>query len=144
MHRNTYIHSPNLLEPTMVYRGSAPGQSTLLFAGQITGTEGYIGSTTSGYVAGLNAARLLKGQEPMVFPATTMIGALCRYVTTSQKEFQPMKANYGLLPPLETRLRKKRERHQRLSERALHDLEAFFAAQGEHPTSVTNRKEHSA
>ena len=128
----------------MVYRGSAPGQSMLLFAGQITGTEGYIGSTTSGYVAGLNAARLLKGQEPLVFPATTMIGALCRYVTTPQKEFQPMKANYGLLPPLETRLRGKSERHQQMSERALRDLEAFVAAQGEHPTPVTHSKEQSA
>jgi methylenetetrahydrofolate--tRNA-(uracil-5-)-methyltransferase len=128
MHRNTYIHSPRLLEPTMAYRGESPGESRLFFAGQITGTEGYIGSTTSGYVAGLNAARMLKGQEPLVFPPTTMVGALCRYVTTPQKEFQPMKANYGLLPPLETRVRKKRERHQKTSARALRDLEAFMAA----------------
>ena len=75
MHRNTYIHAPSLLDPTMTFRG-AHGEGTLFFAGQITGTEGYIGSTSSGYVAGLNAARMLLGQEPLVFPPTTMIGAL--------------------------------------------------------------------
>jgi methylenetetrahydrofolate--tRNA-(uracil-5-)-methyltransferase len=82
----------------------------------------------------LNAARALKGQDPLVFPVTTMSGALCRYVTTPQKEFQPMKANYGLLPPLATRIRKKRDRHNKMSERALHDLEAFLSAQGERQT----------
>jgi methylenetetrahydrofolate--tRNA-(uracil-5-)-methyltransferase len=147
MHRNTYIHSPNLLEPTMAYRGASPGDAppkpaaTLFFAGQITGTEGYVGSTTSGYVAGLNAARMLKGQQPLVFPVTTMVGALCRYVTTPQKEFQPMKANYGLLPPLATRVRKKRERHQQMSERALRDLEAFVAEQGERQVAVDRVEE---
>jgi methylenetetrahydrofolate--tRNA-(uracil-5-)-methyltransferase len=129
MHRNTYIHSPLLLEPTMVFRSDVPHESSLLFAGQITGTEGYIGSTTSGLVAGLNAARLVKGQAPLVFPATTMTGALCRYVTTPQGEFQPMKANYGLLPPLARRVRKKRERHYKMSVRALHDLERFMSEQ---------------
>jgi methylenetetrahydrofolate--tRNA-(uracil-5-)-methyltransferase len=150
MHRNTYIHSPNLLEPTMAYRGGSRGAAPqdaaakLFFAGQITGTEGYVGSTTSGYVAGLNAARLLKGQALLVFPPTTMVGALCRYVTTPQKEFQPMKANYGLLPPLATRVRKKRERHQKTSERALRDLETFMTEQGERQTAVAGVKEQGA
>ena len=121
MHRNTYIHSPSLLEPTMAFRG----RHGLFFAGQITGTEGYVGSTASGCVAGVNAARMLRGQEPLVFPQTTMIGALCRYVTTPQKSFQPMKANLGLLPPLEQPIRGKRERHQRLAQRAQSDLVTF-------------------
>jgi methylenetetrahydrofolate--tRNA-(uracil-5-)-methyltransferase len=128
MHRNTYIHSPSLLAPSMAYRSRPPGEARLFFAGQITGTEGYVGSTTSGYIAGLNAARLLSGQEALVFPPTTMVGALCRYVTTQQKEFQPMKANYGLLPPLQTRVRNKRARHQQMSMRALRDLDAFVEA----------------
>ena len=130
MHRNTYIHSPSLLEPTMAARaGTALGEGGgLFFGGQIVGSEGYVGSTASGWVAGVNAARLLQGGEPIVFPPTTMIGALCRYVTTPQADFQPMKANFGLLPPLERggrgkrERRKKRERHRLLAERALCDL----------------------
>jgi methylenetetrahydrofolate--tRNA-(uracil-5-)-methyltransferase len=128
MHRNTYIHSPSLLHPTMAFRG-IHGQGTLFFAGQITGTEGYVGSTTSGYVAGLNAARMLLGQELLVFPPTTMVGALCRYVTSAPEGkagFQPMKANYGLLPDLGRRVRNKRARHQQMSDRALGDLDAFI------------------
>jgi methylenetetrahydrofolate--tRNA-(uracil-5-)-methyltransferase len=135
MHRNTYIHSPSLLEPTMACRGDAidraggHGYGTLFFAGQITGTEGYVGSTTSGYVAGVNAARTLLGQELLVFPPTTMVGALCRYVTSgsgAREDFQPMKANLGLLPPLEQRVRNKRARHQQMSDRALGDLDVYI------------------
>jgi len=143
MHRNTYLHSPALLDPTMAFRGDSPGESKLFFAGQITGTEGYIGSTTSGYVAGLNAARLSQGQEPLVFPATTMVGALCRYVTTPQKEFQPMKANYGLFPPLASRVRRKSERHQKMSERALCDLEHYLSEHGEPQTAAVGLEETS-
>jgi methylenetetrahydrofolate--tRNA-(uracil-5-)-methyltransferase len=122
MHRNTYINSPSLLEPTMALRA----RKALFFAGQITGTEGYMGSTASGCVAGLNAARLVRDQDLLVFPPTTMVGALCRYVTTPQKDFQPMKANFGLLPPLARRVRKKRMRHQGYAERSVHDLEQFL------------------
>ena len=118
MHRNTYLDSPSLLEPTMSLRK----ESRLFFAGQITGTEGYIGSTASGYVAGLNAARRLRGLEPMVFPQTTMIGALCGYVTTPQERFQPMKANFGILPPLSKRVRNKQLRYQAYVSRAMEDL----------------------
>ena len=126
MHRNTYIHSPSALEPTMAFRG----REGLYFAGQITGTEGYVGSTASGYVAGVNAARRLRGQAPVVFPPTTMVGALCRYVTAPQPDFQPMKANLGLLPPLDHPVRSKRERHRLLAERALADLGRFVQDAG--------------
>jgi methylenetetrahydrofolate--tRNA-(uracil-5-)-methyltransferase len=126
MHRNTYIHSPALLEPTMAFRK----REGLFFAGQITGTEGYMGSTASGLVAGINAARLLLGQDLLVLPQTTMTGALCRYITTPQQDFEPMKANFGLLPPLEQRVRNKRARHRGLAERALGALEAWIQASG--------------
>ncbi|MDY7039471.1 MAG: FADH(2)-oxidizing methylenetetrahydrofolate--tRNA-(uracil(54)-C(5))-methyltransferase TrmFO [Chloroflexota bacterium] len=123
MHRNTFINSPGLLDPTMEFR-TRPG---LFFGGQITGTEGYVASTASGLVAGLNAARLIQGQPLLVFPPTTMLGALCHYVTTAGGEFQPMKPNFGLLPPLEGAPRRKRDRHRAYAERALHDLESFVA-----------------
>jgi len=127
MHRNTFINSPLLLHPTMQFRD----REDLFFAGQITGTEGYVGSAASGYVAGLNAARLAAGQSPVSFPSTTMIGALCHYVCAGGSgAFQPMKANFGLLPPLETPVRHKRERYAALARRALDDLEWFLAASG--------------
>lgn len=122
MHRNTFINSPKLLLPTLQFKH----RPDLFFAGQITGSEGYVGSTATGLVAGLNMARLLRGEEPLVFPPATMIGALCRYITDPRlKEFQPMKANFGLLPPLERKIRKKQSRYQAYSERALRDLEDF-------------------
>lgn len=130
MHRNTFINSPALLEPTLQFRQ----RDTLFFAGQITGTEGYIGSVASGLVAGMNAARLVKGQDPMAFPPTTMIGALCTYVSRAQaKGFQPMKANMGLLPPLEPPERRKRERYRAYANRALADLERFMIEVGAVP-----------
>jgi len=127
MHRNTFINSPSLLRPTMQFRNN----KGLFFAGQITGTEGYVGSAASGYVAGLNAARLITGQLPVSFPSTTMIGALCHYVSNPcAGSFQPMKANFGLLPPLDPPLRHKRERYAALARRALEDLERFMAEFG--------------
>jgi methylenetetrahydrofolate--tRNA-(uracil-5-)-methyltransferase len=126
MHRNTYIDSPSLLEPTMAFRS----QPKLFFAGQITGTEGYVGSTASGYVAGLNAVHTLTGLQPLVFPPTTMIGALCRYVSSPQSGFQPMKPNFGVLPPLGLPVHGKREKHRRLAERSLGDLEVFMREKG--------------
>ena len=124
MHRNTFIHSPELLNPTMEFR-TRPG---LFFGGQITGTEGYVASAASGLVAGLNAARLIQGLPLLVFPPTTMIGALGHYVTTASGDFQPMKPNFGLLPPLEREPRRKRDRQRAYAERALRDLESFLAA----------------
>ena len=127
MHRNTFINSPRLLKPTLQFRK----RDDLFFAGQITGSEGYIGSTATGLVAGLNAARLLEGRELLVFPPTTMLGALCRYITDSRlKDFQPMKANFGLLPPLEKRIRRKKERYRAYADRALRDIEEFIRKHG--------------
>ncbi|MBR6709083.1 MAG: methylenetetrahydrofolate--tRNA-(uracil(54)-C(5))-methyltransferase (FADH(2)-oxidizing) TrmFO [Clostridia bacterium] len=103
MHRNTYLNSPDLLAPTYAVRE----QPDLFFAGQMTGVEGYIESTASGLVAGLNAACLILGQEPVVFPRTTMIGAMAAYVSggSASGNFQPMNANFGILEPLPTRVK---------------------------------------
>jgi len=126
MHRNTFINAPRHLRPTMQFRG----RDDLFFAGQITGTEGYIGSVASGLVAGLNAARQTPGGSgPMTFPPVTMIGALCQYVATADAtNFQPMKANFGLLPPLEPPVRNKRQRYAAYARRALEALEAYMVA----------------
>jgi methylenetetrahydrofolate--tRNA-(uracil-5-)-methyltransferase len=122
MHRNTFVNSPALLEPTMECRH----RRGLFFGGQITGTEGYVGSTCSGCVAGLNAGRAALGMAPLVFPATTMIGALCHYVARAESDrFQPMKPNFGLLPPIEGDRLRKRQRHQALAARAMSDLRRF-------------------
>jgi methylenetetrahydrofolate--tRNA-(uracil-5-)-methyltransferase len=136
MHRNTFVNSPTLLNPTMQIRETEAWQGKeLLFAGQITGTEGYIGSTASGFVAGLNAALLTQGRSPLIFPDTTMIGALCRYVCNADpKGFQPMKANFGLLPPLKARVRRKRDRYRAYANRALSDLERFLRETQLRPT----------
>lgn len=121
MHRNTYINAPRLLQPTLQYRG----RTDLFFAGQITGVEGYMGNAATGLVAGLNAARLLKGQMPVIFPTNTMLGALCHYVThASMKDFQPMKANFGLFPQPPSQMPKS-DRYRWYSERALTAMRRF-------------------
>jgi methylenetetrahydrofolate--tRNA-(uracil-5-)-methyltransferase len=131
MHRNTFINSPTLLDAGLRLRAaSATGRAPLWFAGQITGTEGYVGSAMGGLVAGLNAARYLLDQSPLIFPQTTMMGALLHYISHAEpKDFQPMKANFGLMPPLERRVRRKQERYQSYARRALADLEAFIGEQ---------------
>ena len=124
MHRNTFLNAPRHLLPTYQLRG----EEHILFAGQMTGVEGYVESASSGLVAGINAARLARGEAPLVFPETTCHGALAHYITTGEAEhFQPMNVNFGLLPPLPQRIRKKREKKQRLAERALADIETFRA-----------------
>jgi len=128
MHRNTFISSPTQLDATLRFsnRQVRPG-GPIWFAGQITGTEGYVGSAMSGLVAGLNATRYLRDQSALMFPETTMIGALLHYISHAEpKEFQPMKANFGLMPPLEKRIRRKRERYQAYARRALSDLQSFL------------------
>jgi methylenetetrahydrofolate--tRNA-(uracil-5-)-methyltransferase len=123
LHRNTFINAPALLEPTLQLRTRAD----LFFAGQIAGVEGYIGDAATGLVAGINAARLLSKRALCIWPETTMLGALCHYITHAEpKDFRPMKANYGILPPLENRPRGKRERYQAFSRRALDDLRNFM------------------
>ncbi|MBN2117644.1 MAG: methylenetetrahydrofolate--tRNA-(uracil(54)-C(5))-methyltransferase (FADH(2)-oxidizing) TrmFO [Anaerolineales bacterium] len=121
MHRNTFIASPKLLRPTLQYIG----RDDLFFAGQITGVEGYMGNIATGLLAGMNAARLHHHEEPITLPPTTMLGALCHYVTHADlKDFQPMKANFGILPPLELTTKiGKRERGKAYAERALGDLQ---------------------
>jgi methylenetetrahydrofolate--tRNA-(uracil-5-)-methyltransferase len=120
MHRNTFIASPKLLRPTLQHIQ----RDDLFFAGQITGVEGYMGNIATGLLAGTNAARLHQNEEPLVLPQTTMLGALCHYVTHADlKDFQPMKANFGILPPLEFAAKiGKRERGKAYAERALEDL----------------------
>jgi methylenetetrahydrofolate--tRNA-(uracil-5-)-methyltransferase len=119
MHRNTFIASPKLLRPTL----QSNQRDDLFFAGQITGVEGYMGNIATGLLAGINAARVFRSEEPFTLPATTMLGALCHYVTHADlKDFQPMKANFGILPPLEAKVNK-RERGKAYAERALADLQ---------------------
>lgn len=116
MHRNTFLDSPRLLSADFSLRADPH----IFFAGQITGVEGYMESASSGILAGLNAARVLLGEETLVLPETTMMGALSRYISDeSVKDFQPMGANFGILPPSETRIRDKAARYQALADRAL-------------------------
>lgn len=122
MHRNTYINSPKALRQT--YQSAI--RDTLFFAGQITGVEGYVESAAAGLIAGINAGRLARGLDPVVFPEDTAIGSLARYIThASPDNFQPMNATFGLLPPLGERIRDKREKNERISARALASLESF-------------------
>ena len=120
MHRNTFLESPQLLQPTLQFRR----RSRLLAAGQITGTEGYAAAVAGGWLAGTNAARLVQGLEPIELPRTTMSGALTHFVSeTPTEKFQPMPANFGLLPELPNRIRDKRARYGAYRDRALSDLE---------------------
>ncbi len=119
MHRNTFIFSPALLTPTLQFHN----QANLFFAGQIVGVEGYMGNVATGLVAGLNAARLLKQQSLLEFPIESMTGALLNYIThASPADFQPMKANFGILPPLLARPASKSERGRTYAQRALKAL----------------------
>lgn len=123
MHRNTFINSPKILQPTLQMKG----QPEILFAGQITGVEGYVESAASGLVAGINAAQIVQGHEPMVFPAQTAHGALCRYITEADSaHFQPMNINFGLLPPLEHKIRDKKLKNRTIADRALTALREFI------------------
>ena len=116
MHRNGFLNSPGLLSPAF----SVIKEPRVFFAGQITGVEGYMESAASGILAGINAANLILGKAPFILPETTMMGALSRYIADeSIKDFQPMGAAMGLLPPTEEKIRDKRERYLRLAERAL-------------------------
>lgn len=116
MHRNTYINSPLLLQPTLQLKA----EPRIFLAGQLTGVEGYIESAACGLVAGINAARYVRGEEPLVPSTFTAHGALLHYITDpTHTPFQPMHINYGLLPPLEKRIRNRAERNRDLADRAL-------------------------
>jgi len=121
MHRNTFINSPKLLNPTLQFKQN----TNLFFAGQLTGVEGYIESASTGIVAGINAVRLIKGRQPLLFPENTAIGALCHYITSVTGVFQPMNINFGLLPPLQAKFPNKKERARAYSARALKEIKAF-------------------
>lgn len=111
MHRNTFINSPKLLRPTYQFKE----RPNLFFAGQMTGVEGYVESAASGLIAGMNAAKAALGQELVVLPVETTLGSMAQYITTADfKHFQPMNANFGLLPKLETRIRNKKEKMKHL------------------------------
>jgi methylenetetrahydrofolate--tRNA-(uracil-5-)-methyltransferase len=119
VHRNTYINSPELLLPTLQLKK----EPRILFAGQITGTEGYVPAIAGGHIAGLNAALLALGYEPVVVPRHTMLGALIEYITTPKKDFQPMNANFGIIPDVPKM--KKDQRIRFIVERALREMENF-------------------
>lgn len=120
MHRNTYLNSPTILRPT--YQTNA--REDLFFAGQITGVEGYVESAAAGLVAGMNAGRLARSKAPLTLPPTTAIGSLAHYIThTDKNHFQPMNATFGLIPPLDRKIRDKKERYAQVAERALTDLQ---------------------
>jgi methylenetetrahydrofolate--tRNA-(uracil-5-)-methyltransferase len=122
MHRNTFINAPRLLLPTQQLKSD----HRIIFAGQITGVEGYVESAGSGYLAGINAAALAKGMEPVVPPPATALGALVHHITdTEVKHFQPMNVNYGLFPELVGRVKKK-EKRGLLAQRALEELDGWL------------------
>lgn len=118
MHRNTYLNSSKLLDSTYCFQKN----SQLYFAGQITGVEGYVESIASGLVAGINVAKQIEGQKKLVFSKETMIGTLSQYIATEQENFQPMNANFGILPELEEKVRDKKIRYQMLADRAIEKL----------------------
>ncbi|MDJ1110743.1 MULTISPECIES: FADH(2)-oxidizing methylenetetrahydrofolate--tRNA-(uracil(54)-C(5))-methyltransferase TrmFO [Staphylococcaceae] len=122
MHRNTFINSPTNLQQTYQFKGN----DSLFLAGQMTGVEGYVESAASGLVAGINMAKYVDNKPVITFPENTVIGSMAYYIThTSSKNFQPMNANFGLLPSLDKRIKDKKERYEALAARALASLEHF-------------------
>ncbi|WP_457624753.1 FADH(2)-oxidizing methylenetetrahydrofolate--tRNA-(uracil(54)-C(5))-methyltransferase TrmFO [Persephonella sp.] len=121
IHRNTFIQSQKVLKPTLQMKK----YPNILFAGQITGVEGYAASAATGILAGINVVRMLKGKEPLVPPETTMLGGLVRYITEPKEELQPMNPNFALLPDLDRKVKDKRKRKLLKAERALKDMERF-------------------
>ncbi|TCZ79953.1 FADH(2)-oxidizing methylenetetrahydrofolate--tRNA-(uracil(54)-C(5))-methyltransferase TrmFO [Paenibacillus albiflavus] len=119
MHRNTFINSPKLLKPTYQFKG----RDNLFFAGQMTGVEGYVESAAAGLIAGMNAAKLAKGEQLITLPVETVIGSMAYYITEADSShFQPMNANFGLLPALGKKIRNKKEKNEALANRALETL----------------------
>lgn len=122
MHRNTFINSPELLDPSLQFKQ----RQTLFAAGQLTGTEGYTAASAGGWLAGTNAARVALGLEPVQLPGTTMMGALFEFISSaSPKHFQPMPPNFGIIPQFPHKIRNKRERYGAYRDRSLHDLQQW-------------------
>jgi methylenetetrahydrofolate--tRNA-(uracil-5-)-methyltransferase len=133
IHRNTYLTFPSRLAPY----GAPAGRPDLIFAGQLTGVEGYTESAASGIVAGINLDRIMRGQHAALPPATTMIGALYRYLRTADpKDFQPMNSNFGLVEPLAANVRDKKRKRELIAERAADELVRWMRAQGIEPVGV--------
>jgi len=127
IHRNSYLNFPGRLSA----HGALPDRPELIFAGQLTGVEGYTESAASGILAGINLARVLRGEEPVLPPPTTMMGALLRYLREAEPgSFQPMNSNWGLVDPLETPVRDKRRKRELLAERAMADFERWMERHG--------------
>jgi methylenetetrahydrofolate--tRNA-(uracil-5-)-methyltransferase len=133
IHRNSYLNFPGCLTP----HGSLAARQDLIFAGQLTGVEGYTESAASGILAGINMARILDGAAPAVPPATTLIGALFRYLReTEAKRFQPMNSNWGLVDPLSAKMSDKQAKRAALAARAQADFEAWMASVGLAPARI--------
>lgn len=118
MHRNTYINSSELLDDTYNLKSN----NNIFFAGQITGVEGYVESISSGMVAALNAVAKINGKEKAKFPKETIIGALSKYISTPNEKFQPMNANFGIVPELKEKIKDKKKRYEKLGDRALENI----------------------
>ena len=142
MHRNTFLESPKLIEPTLQFTN----RKTLFAAGQLTGTEGYAAAVAGGWLAGTNAALLAKGLDTITLPSSTMIGALTNFVSNSRaslrvknkKNFQPMPANFGILPELDIRVHNKRERYKEYRDRALRQIKKLRETLLDKSSSPTN------
>jgi methylenetetrahydrofolate--tRNA-(uracil-5-)-methyltransferase len=124
IHRNSYLNSPGALDQNL----AAKGDSSLMFAGQLTGVEGYTESSATGLLAGINLARQLDGNGPILPPPTTMLGALYRYIRECDpKHFQPMNANFGLLDDLSSPVRDKKRKRELFAERSLNEMRAWIS-----------------
>ena len=121
MHRNTYINGGKLLDNTYCLKKNP----NIYFAGQITGVEGYVESISSGMVVGLNVVNRLQGKDSIQFPNTTMVGALANYISTENEKFQPMNANFGILPKLGEKIRDKKLKYTYLADRAIEKIMQF-------------------
>ncbi len=119
MHKNTYINSSKLLDNTYNLKQN----KNIYFAGQISGVEGYVESICSGLVAAINAVQQYNNKEKIIFSNETMIGALAKYISTENEKFQPMNANFGILPQLEEKIRDKKVKYEKLAKRALSHFE---------------------
>ena len=125
MHKNTYLKSPQLLDKHFCLRKN----ERFYFAGQMTGVEGYVESAASGLMAGIHAARAAMELAAVDFPDVTALGSLANYISNPEiEDFQPMNINFGIIPPLEIRIRKKREKNAKLAERSLEALGSFISA----------------
>ncbi len=122
MHRNTFINSSKLLDSTFRMKNS----QNIFFAGQITGVEGYVESIASGLIAGINVANQILKKDSLTFPNDTMIGALCNYISTENEKFQPMNANFGILPKLPIKIKDKQERYKKLADNSISKMKMIL------------------